>query len=102
MQSIEKGKLRQSRYYQAHKDDLKAERRRRYRRKRLNKSYVLCRWCGKKIAPGQWGRPWGDDFYHTACLIEKLREGGFTDLDIEGLKGDNYGEILESFLKSGF
>lgn len=140
--NVELRRLRQSRYYQAHKNDLKPKRRRRHRRERLNTktAYRICEACREKVTADQWGLYWKpftlcdvdlskvrEGFYHRPCLTlaikkEVLRqyqgamvevETGraykyslspeeFADKVIETGKGDNYGAVFQSFLKSGF
>ena len=150
--NVELRKLRQSRYYQAHKNDLKPKRRRRHRRERLNTktAYRICEACRKKVTADQWGLYWKpvnlyrgelrpfrlcgvdlskirEGFYHRPCLtlaikkevlrqyqgamVEVETERGykyslspeeFADKVIETGKGDNYGAVFQSFLKSGF
>jgi len=83
------------------KSDLKARRRRRYLKNQPSKSYRICSWCKRKIAPGQWGSRVRDGFYHRGCLFKMLRQT-HTDQEIESLKGSNYGVIFTHILKSGF
>jgi len=81
---------------------LKSRRRKRYLKNQPSKSYRICSWCKRKINPRKdWGIRVKDRFYHRGCLFEMLGET-HSRLEIESLKGNNYGVIFTHILKSGF